>query len=668
MRVYEHAQDLWPALVKQAGLDVQDNERWWRRYDPTSPTTIENSYDADLLYDLRAKLFPGASCPLQYLLKTAVPPLSAERLLRVFFEILRPFSTMKYDILEMLSAAGARKGDDNIKIRFQLSDSDDPLDLLLNEFREQMDVIERRSVLLSVREWKSDVLWRIPRIAEAHLPQKRRPLPSASTEDQEIGRWIEQSRSTRRFESFPEVWPTGIDELDQRLRIVVDLIQQILDEFRRYGNDYLSARRAMERVEETRDAVELLPKDSTRFPLRQLYFLESDFWLASVGEWLLAVRVAAKSMGRSGGTVATTISELDNIIPSVHSSIAERDEIIRQLMDILNLPVWKKRHAVYAVWIGSQIWQALKNEWHFAFHLHNDILSFAFSGVHLATLLRPGTDEVHSWWTELRTPCANLPSGHRSRAIQPDFRVRRAPFSSPESDTLVVEVKQYKRSSTRNFSAALDDYAFACPKAHVLLANYGPISPRVLDAVSPTHKKRTSAVAFVRPDKPDNCLQFQRQIGAALNCNSKVTLAESIGKVELKWNAHPADLDLHLFQNSLAGSARDEGDVYFGRPKNGESIHLTADITAGFGPEALLFRGASGPWTVCVNQFSADGSLALSGATVVVYSDVGGTKKIAQFDCPRNGTGRWWVVCQLDFSAGCIRSINRLAERHNEAT
>lgn len=654
VKVYERAQDLWPALVTQAGLDVRDTAHWWRRYDPTSSTATENSYDADLLYDLREKLFPGATRPFQLLLKAAVPPLSAEALLRAFFGILRPFSMMKHDILTMLSAAGARKGDDNIKVRFQLNESDDPLDLLLNEFREQMEIIERHSVQFSVREWNSNDLWKIPRIAEAHLPQERRSLPLVLLQDRKIDDWNKQSRSTRRFEPFPEVWQTDINGLDQRLRIIVGLIQQILAEFRRYGGDYRSVRREMERIDESKE--DLTPEDSTKFSLRQLYLLESDYWLASVGEWLLAVRLATRGAG-SGGAITAIISELDNFIPHIRTSVAEKDEIVRRLTDILNLPVWKKRHAVYAVWVGSQIWQALRNEWHFVFHLDHDILSFAFSGVHLATLLRSETEEVLSWWTELRTPCANLPSGHRSRAIQPDFRVRRAPFSAPESDALIVEVKQYKRSSTKNFSAALEDYAFACETAQVLLANYGPISPRVLQVLSRRHRRRTNAAAFVRPDKTDNCLHFQQQIRAAISTNRGSVSASSIGKVELNWGERPADLDLHLFER------RSAGHVFYARAENEALIRFSGDVTTGYGPEVMLFGGTTGVWTVCVHQYSGDGSLNSSGATVDIFHDAGGTKRIARFECPNTGAGRWWIVCSLDFSAGIVRQINRLAEK-----
>ena len=41
----------------------------------------------------------------------------------------------------MMAAATARRSDDNIKIRLQLSESEKPLDLLLNRFRDEMEIM-----------------------------------------------------------------------------------------------------------------------------------------------------------------------------------------------------------------------------------------------------------------------------------------------------------------------------------------------------------------------------------------------------------------------------------------------------------------------------------------------------------------------------------------------
>jgi hypothetical protein len=531
-----------------------------------------------------------------------------------------------------------------------------------------MEFIERRTTTLSRREWSLDEFWRIPRIAEANLSRDFESLP-LSPADERIRRWIEQSRSTRRFEPFPDVWRTGNGELDRRLEVIVGLLQEILTAFLRYGGDYQTARRQMERIIELRgdaygiDGGRDGPFDPVGFTLQDLYLLESDLWISAVGRWLLAVRIGTTREIPATSIAETIISELDGLIPRIRHSTVERDEIVRQLTDILNLPIWKKRHAVYAVWIGSQIWRALGQDWQFRFHLDNDLLSFAFSGVHLATLLSPGTDQVLGWWTELRTPASRLPSGRRTKGIQPDYRIRRAPYSAADSDVLIVEVKQYKRSSTGDFSAALMDYAFACKKAFVMLAGYGPVSLNVLHAVPAQYRTRTAATAFVRPDRTDVCQKFHEQmkrlVGSANFAVSKSALATAVGRAELKWGAHPQDLDLHLYVNKAAGQ---EAHVYYGDREFEKSVRLTNDVQNGHGPEVLLFQNATGMHRLCVHQYSGDGALATSGSTLTIFADVEGKNKITSFDCPRSGVGRWWVVCKLDFSAGLVHPINLIVE------
>jgi hypothetical protein len=673
LRVYEQAQDLWPVLVKQSGLDIRDSSRWWRRLGGQPSVGREDSYDTALVDDLRDNLFPGATGSLQTLLKNASPSLSAERLLRSFLQVLAPFSRMKRDILEMMVAAGASHGDDNLRIRFQFNEAENALDLLLNEFREQMEVIERRATVNLERQWDFRQLWGIWRIAEDLLP-KERDTRLISDADLKIAEWVRQSRISRRFEEFPDEWATGISTLDQRLAVIVNLVGTVIATFRRYGDDYNSARQNMERFAGRvspggDDAVHAdAPEsdDPIGIGIRQLYGIESDYWLGTVGAWILRVRSAVAGDGSTSATVAAIESGLDKIVPPVLRTMSERDELVQRLTDILNLPVWKQRHAVYAVWIGSQIWKALRDDWKFQFHVYDNTLSFAFSGVHLATLSNPQTGKFLDWWTELQTPSPNLPSGHRSRGIQPDYRIRRPPFSAPDSDVLIVEVKQYKRSSTDNFSAALADYAFACRKAAVVLANYGPISDRVLLAVPPPLRPRTTAFAGVRPDMDENCRRLMLHMRGAVKRRTEDVrniAAPEVGRAELTWKEYPTDLDLHLFRRQPDGSPH---HVYFSQRESGAAVRLLADVTRGFGPEVMLFEPSAGSSLLCVNQFSDEGSLAASGARVAIFADREGKLPLVTLDCPTKGSGRWWVVCEINNQVGSLQAIGQIVDTIDE--
>src|SRR5262249_48899805 len=102
------------------------------------------------------------------------------------------------------------------------------------------------------------------------------------------------------------------------------------------------------------------------------------------------------------------------------------EQRIRELLDILDLPVWKKREGLYAVWIATLLLRAIEPLSHdLAYHTGDGILAFSFGGSRLASFARG--DAAFDLWTEMRT--ALLP-GHisrmRSEGIQPDYRVVRA--------------------------------------------------------------------------------------------------------------------------------------------------------------------------------------------------------------------------------------------------
>ena len=647
--IHEKASDLWPALVTQAGLDIPV-EGWLRKLLGKRAEKRTSWYDEDLVADLRGVMFPNATGSFEDLLARSDPPVPAEKLLRHFFQALKPFSMMKRDILEMLSAAGARRGEKNLRIRFHFDASDDPLELLLSEFREQMEVIEQRTSTISVASWTTDRLWRLYRIPKDHpdWPQGYRPVGPFDPAGQAIVDWAAEARSTRRFATFPRSFQTGQKDLDTRLGRVVNLLQDMLSAYRRYGSDYAALRRASGQpgARETIDPIGLTVGDLAQ--------IEDDVWSASLGEWLAKVRQVAKTHGPDSSLVTKIISEIDELLPETGER--EITELFRNLVDLLNLPVWKKREQVYSVWVGTQIWQALKDHWNFRFHVEDGTLSFAFAGVHLATLTR--RDDVLVWWTELMTLANDLPSGHRSRAIKPDYRILRPPFSGPETDVLVVEVKQYMRGGTANFSAALLDYAHACPRAGVLLANYGPVNDNALAAIPLSAKDRVQGFGRVRPDADyaANRQDLQNRIRRIVD-DRNPPLAIAPKRIELSWGAVPLDLDLHLFPLTTDGV-----HVFYETPVHGTTIRLHGDVQTGRGPEVISLEATSGRFLICVHQFSSDGSLTGSGATVKLFADETGSDEVILLQCPTAGRARWWAVCLIDCATGAVRNVGELVE------
>jgi len=134
------------------------------------------------------------------------------------------------------------------------------------------------------------------------------------------------------------------------------------------------------------------------------------------------------------------------------------------------LPVWQRRHEVYAVWIAAQIVHFLPYK-RTEVHHDNGAIVFAFKKTKLATAKMPGAEVV--LYGERKQPLDHPIGAGRRRNVQPDFGLW-AECGSQTRCLLIVEVKHYAKAAPRKFSEVLIDYARAHPEAEVVLVNYGP--------------------------------------------------------------------------------------------------------------------------------------------------------------------------------------------------
>jgi hypothetical protein len=152
---------------------------------------------------------------------------------------------------------------------------------------------------------------------------------------------------------------------------------------------------------------------------------------------------------------------------------------VADLQAYLSLPIWKKRHELYAVWIATEIINALPDH-RCEIHSENGRIVFAFRETIVAT--------VKSSWppvrliSERRVPLDSPVGKGRSSNVQPDYGLWRSE-NGQETCGLVVEVKHYKRSASSSFGDVLIDYARAFPKAEVFLVNHGPVGYATTEGV-----------------------------------------------------------------------------------------------------------------------------------------------------------------------------------------
>jgi hypothetical protein len=398
-----------------------------------------------------------------------------------------------------------------------------------------------------------------------------------------------------------------------------------------------------------------------------LYQPETDFWASS---FLQVATVAAEEIGEGRKRVTPQfLSDFSGQLDAIQRTerVQEWQEVLREL---LNLPIWQRRHELYAVWVGSQIVEAL-DDIEAIFHAEGGVLEFPFSGAHLATFTAPGP-ATFMFWTELRSPLAvKVESGRRN--IQPDYRIVRLPYLPVANTVLIVECKQYRRSSTRGFSQALNDYATGCPNAHVLLVNNGPIGAGVYTSIMPGYADRTDAIAHFRPDDFETKKLFRALVRKVVLGNRiKVPNVDPTNEhhtslaIRLNWERELSDLDLIVGCKSLEGDA-EPCTISYQNPGNFQAwpwLHLEGDIRSGPGEEIVrAARWANAVYDVYVQNFTDGRSPARKGVTVTVYHPRQRSSRLIDGAAFVGGGGRYWHVCRIDGTSGLVEVVGTFSGR-----
>jgi hypothetical protein len=331
-----------------------------------------------------------------------------------------------------------------------------------------------------------------------------------------------------------------------------------------------------------------------------------------------------------------------------------RTTLEQEFFELINLPTWKKRHELYAVWVCSRIANAL-TDLRWVWHPDGDTLRFSFSGVELATM--DGADARFVFWTEKRTP---LPEGGLlgRKHIQPDYRIMTAPTHRPDATSLVVECKQYRRWSKKNFGAALDDYAKGCPNAPVILVNYGPTDPSILNLVDSSRRDRTHLVGNFKPFEDASLDQFRNLLQSAFG---KVLTTASGGEINLLWGPQFQDLDLHLFVRMQDPLQSETVHLGFG----GEDGKLTEKPYASWsgdvqnsppGTEQItIARWLQADYDLLVHDYSRTAGFPRGDLTLNVV--IGGSEYGFH---PPASFGPWWHVCRISGPDAHLEEINQV--------
>jgi hypothetical protein len=617
---------LWQTFIERAGLQPET-------YDDELVNAVCASLGIDAAGDVPGEL--------------ELQGVSAQVVLNALLGALRPFAQMMTELLAVYEFAGATAAvGDNLRISYDFDDAlEGVLDFDLTSFRETAQRWSQATRSVPHTQATVAQLWDL----EGAL-RLNRVRPVESPAGQEL-------RSAYRESGRGHLWPlqvpprpdTGHFELDRALDGVNELTNRVLELTREYSSgpdDLQNVAPSSEHFDGPLD-----PGDG-ELPaaLTPLLHLHSDHWLAAVVDDTQALGEAQVG-AEEAASIAQQIDAALAAVPTAEQTARQRME---ELLKVLSLPVWGRRHALYSAWIFTLIVDAVGRD-HVKIHVLDGRLEFAFSGTHLATVELVG-DRIEVW-AELRHSYETPIGKSRVAAVQPDYTLSVPPINRIESAAIVVEAKQYRRGQKRNFLDAMTDYAGAHPRARVLLANYGTMPKSVIDG-APT---RTKPFGGVHPGNPQICEDFRQAVRDGLPRLADAPATSGAADQGAIGLASEADIRLRAFV-SLQWSAGEDLDLYLRSQDDGvvayygtlsssaieNRIQLWEDVRSAPGLERAEILQGPGPVEVWVNRFSGTKRLPDTGA--VVRIDCRGHGRLV-IPCPGSvADSPWWAVGVLDGS------------------
>lgn len=548
-----------------------------------------NPYDEALLDEIKKELGFDAGCNISD--ELAVRKTSPEQLLAVLLKVMKPFSIMLKDLYEMFKEAGAQYSEKNIQIKFDFEDAKENFGLDLENFRQYIEKVEKvvnyKLQLESCSPFK-DFVDPIKEILEnKNFEFDQRNCPSVFTE---INEWLKEyiNKDLNWPDHFPVPPKSGIEKIDYLIDEIWQ-IPKVSNEL--YNKCYQS---------DLGRWLSLCKKERpTNFGF---YKSESDFWIGSFVKllcWLIYDIRKSENLELNIDEICNELETFNDGLPIVR---IESERLVKSLLDILNLPVWKKRYALYSAWVATQIVSA-SNEWKPVYNVNKGVLSFSFGGSVITHLKYHIFDiELHAELNTWYDPKEMV--GERIDHIQPDYSLCINGKSDPKNNTiLVVECKQYKAPNKKNFQDAVIDYAGGRPNAQVILVNYTKINDTFKSGLKLIDKgkkvyDRIPYFNILSPGDYESCDSFKEVVRNSILNECSITLA---------WDESPKDLDLILEIIDSEGNIKrvdfqDRGNVY-----QYPFVYLNRDDQKGNGHETIMaLILPSQKYNVLVHNYSGE--------------------------------------------------------------
>ena len=590
------------------------------------------AYDYALLEQIRSNLHFLPKANMKKYLKQHNT--SCEELLGAVLDALLPFSQMLKDLLKMFEDARAQQTAHNLKIKFDFSKYNSYYEINLDQFKQQFRSSEKIwqciDCLIPLKPW--DLVYGVRKTGLDATMVKLDP-------PEDVQLWQQEYRRKRENNTWPEWLPeqpkTGDSLWDEQIAIIWEAIEMSMAKYRQEWTPDWHSRKQTDHC---------------------FWQAETDYWIGclveTIGVQVMEFHRLPEEVKRANAAqYAQCYKKAVQECGLTKVSVVTKKETI---IEILNLPFWRKRYELYSAWVATQIVDTLYDK-DIAYNVQDNTLSFSFGGSKIATCnaFEPPLDI----WTEVRTPYATPKGGNRKCHIQPDYTLVVADAGDASAKDIhkslaVIECKQYKRHNRRNFLYAVDDYARGRPNAEVLLVNYGRITKPLIDEVEPDIRQRVGFYEQVYPGTEgtrDVRERLRKCVEKYYNHNQIVRMdgvCDTPCSIILKWNSSPKDLDLHLYVNEKSGTSAEISYRNRGRMDQWPYAILNHDDRQGNGEENIqISRWTDAVYEVLVSNYSGEISVT-DCITVEIW--ISGKRRMLATRTDPIEKGAFWHVFHIE--------------------
>lgn len=480
------ASDLWTSLLNGAGLDIVFFDK----------DIIENNETQTGLYQ-QLNINERSSFP-DDLEKNNI---SVEQLLTAIFSVLEPYGMMMSDLCIFFEKYGIKQVDKELKIEFDFNKKViGNVQFKLEHFRATILELEKVKSLHIGKIDDQNLLFKLNKLFSEEVsnnneaPQQFKadyvgkptsPTPIMNQPMPNIVRdWIENLNNIeidQIGEPAIDTPITGEKELDQQLELCMNLWKSFVNSCLLFGQKRLIAYDTIKsKIAEyiDRGIADNIPSINS-WPLKFLAGHLDDRWPSSFLDVMFSRVERINNMDELNKSIkANELSDkLKDFFDSFPIITSTEDRMVKRLTNLLNLPIWKRRHELYSAWMLTNIEKSFE-DYPLTVHHTDGVLKMPFKPTKLITAHSANGELL--LYSEMRLK-AELKSKERKGAIQPDYILFKQDTKTEtkveaKDACAVIEVKQYRKPSNSNFGDAIRDYSIGCPNAHIFLVNYGKVS------------------------------------------------------------------------------------------------------------------------------------------------------------------------------------------------